>query len=129
MCIELLWFALGIVPFKVQRQLLTDCHSKALWHLFGSKALLEKCVLNGDDASHVQDCLRALATEGQSTAGFIEDLIFQSFRVDPMSRDAKERLVRVYCHLRLPAYSLRIMVCDQVLNEPAPSFGPQTGWL
>ena len=55
----------------------------------------EDCELCADAASHVQDCLKTLAAEGQSIAGFVEDNIFQCFRIDPTSLDAKERWVRV----------------------------------
>lgn len=53
------------------------------------------CLLCADGESNVQDCLKALAIEGQSVAGFVEDVIFQCFRVDPKSLDAKERWVRM----------------------------------
>lgn len=61
--------------------------------------MLKTCLFPSDDKGDVQDCLQALATKGQSVAGFIEDVIFQSFRVDPKSMDAKERWVRFHRHL------------------------------
>lgn len=45
---------------------------------------------------HVQDYLMVSAAEGQTIAGFVENIIFQHFCTDPHSLDAMERWVCVF---------------------------------
>ena len=47
--------------------------------------------LFADDVPNVQDCLMSFATEGQSIAGFTEDIILQCFQVDPNSMNPEGR--------------------------------------
>ena len=63
-----------------------------------------------DDVIPMQDCLQKFATEGQKIGGFIQELIFQHFFVNPETLDAHERWVRP--HLEDPGPHHQLCSCN-----------------
>lgn len=72
-----------------------------------------------DSGMYLQDYLMKSAMEGQTIAGFVEDIIFQQFCIDPESPDSRERWV---CNSEPSCQRVHLKTEYQLQLKPGPSY-------